>query len=270
MSGGGRLELTIGSEKADGAAVSACFENIRRFAFTLAEVLITLGIIGIVAAMTMPVLIANHREKETVARLKKAYSTLSNAYIGVLDEYGPPTNWDVESWNEINVMFSKYIHNVKICEVSSKGCFASEKRKDLMNNTVNFMAGTSSGASSALVMSDGIIVGVGAQIPLEEALLCKSLNYCFHFTVDINGDKLPNRWGVDTFTFHVTGNKIVPRGAAGTHGRQRMCDPDATTSAAGWVNGSGCGAWVLQMENMDYLKCVNGNESYCNKKYYFD
>ena len=44
-------------------------------AFTLAEVLITLGIIGVVAAMTMPSLIASHKEKETVSKLKKVYST---------------------------------------------------------------------------------------------------------------------------------------------------------------------------------------------------
>ena len=246
---------------------AACFENIRRFAFTLAEVLITLGIIGIVAAMTMPVLIANHREKETVARLKKAYSTLSNAYIGVLDEYGPPTNWDVESWDDVAVMFSKYIRNVRVCTNSEGGCFKHIDSGwiDLQNNKVNGISGMSS-----LVMSDGIVIGIDQQVGIKEALTCKSLNYCFHFTVDINGDKLPNRWGEDTFNFHVTENKIVPRGAAGTHGRQRMCDPDATTSSAGWWNGSGCGAWVLQMENMDYLKCVNGNESYCNKKYYFD
>ena len=62
-----------------------------RLGFTLAEVLITLGIIGVVVALTLPALIANHREKETVVRLKKAYSTLSNAYTEVLNDYGDPT-----------------------------------------------------------------------------------------------------------------------------------------------------------------------------------
>ena len=51
------------------------------YAFTLAEVLITLGIIGIVAAMTMPVLIANHRQKELEAGLKKAYSIAQQALL---------------------------------------------------------------------------------------------------------------------------------------------------------------------------------------------
>ena len=238
-------------------------------AFTLAEVLITLGIIGVVVAMTMPTLIANHREKESVVRLKKAYSTLSNAYIGVLNDYGDPTNWDVESWDDIFIMFSKYISNVKICDEKTKGCFSSVRRKDLVNNDVNTMGSTSSGAGSALIMSDGIVAGVGAQTSFANALSCDRLNnYCFHFAVDINGDKGPNRWGVDTFTLHVTKDKVIPRGGAGTHGRQSTCAPLGSV-ANGWWNGSGCGAWVIQMENMDYLKCVNGNQKYCSQKYYF-
>ncbi len=239
--------------------------------FTLAEVLITLGIIGVVVALTMPTLIANQREKEAVARLKKAYSTLSNAYIGVLNDYGDPTTWDVESWDDIIVIFSKYIRNVKICESGTKGCFSNVARKDLLNNKVDRIGGTSSGASNALVMSDGIIVGVGAQVDFANALSCKmNSDTCFHFAIDINGDKYPNRWGVDTFTFHVTKEKVIPRGGAGTHGRQSMCKPNSTSSGAGWYNGSGCGAWVIQMENMDYLKCVNGNQKYCNQNYYFN
>lgn len=234
-----------------------------RFGFTLAEVLITLGIIGLVSAMTMPTLIANHREKETVVRLKKAYSTLSNAYIGVLDDYGDPTTWDVQSWDDVVVMFSKYIRNVKVCPSSKGGCFEKHARKDLTNNTVNQI-----GSFSSLVMDDGIVMGIDHQVGISSALPCTSLNYCFHFVVDINGDKLPNRWGVDTFILHVTKDKVIPRGAAGVQSGKTMCDP-ISGSGLGWYNGSGCGAWVIQMENLDYLKCVNGNQKYCSQKYYF-
>ena len=119
-------------------------------------------------------------------------------------------------------------------------------------------------------MSDGIVAGVGAQVSFEAAMSCTNLLYCFHFTVDINGDKLPNQWVIDTFVFHVTPYKILPRGASKTSNNQIMCDPEATSSPGGWYNGSGCGAWVLQMGNMDYLKCVKGNKKYCGKKYYFN
>lgn len=57
-------------------------------AFTLAEVLITLGIIGIVAAMTIPTLLTNIREKQTVSKLKQTYSMLSQAFKLVEDNGG--------------------------------------------------------------------------------------------------------------------------------------------------------------------------------------
>ena len=50
-------------------------------AFTLAEVLITLGIIGVVAAMTMPSLIQNYQKKQTAVRLERFYSIMSQAIL---------------------------------------------------------------------------------------------------------------------------------------------------------------------------------------------
>ena len=51
----------------------------RNNGFTLAEVLITLGIIGVVAALTIPTLVANYQKKVTVTKVKKVYVTLNNA-----------------------------------------------------------------------------------------------------------------------------------------------------------------------------------------------
>lgn len=64
--------------------------------FTLAEVLITLGIIGLVAAMTMPSLIQDHRKKVTSARLKKFYNTMSQALILSENDNGPAGEWEKE------------------------------------------------------------------------------------------------------------------------------------------------------------------------------
>jgi prepilin-type N-terminal cleavage/methylation domain-containing protein len=55
------------------------FEKSKHSAFTLAEVLITLGIIGVVAAMTMPTLMANVRKAQYSAAFKKGISTLNQA-----------------------------------------------------------------------------------------------------------------------------------------------------------------------------------------------
>ena len=67
----------------------------KRAAFTLAEVLLTLGIIGVVAAMTMPVLITNHQKQKTVSYVRKFYNEINNAVrMAVVD------NGDVELWVE--------------------------------------------------------------------------------------------------------------------------------------------------------------------------
>ena len=58
-------------------------------AFTLAEVLITLGIIGIVAAMTMPMLIGKYKKQVTVTQLKKVYTVLSQMVLQAQEDNGP-------------------------------------------------------------------------------------------------------------------------------------------------------------------------------------
>ncbi len=71
----------------------------KRFAFTLAEVLITLGIIGIIAALTIPGLIAGWQKKVVVNKLKHSYSVLSNALLQASQVHGDPTEWD---WGDNN------------------------------------------------------------------------------------------------------------------------------------------------------------------------
>lgn len=61
--------------------------------FTLAEVLITLGVIGVVAALTIPVLIENHNKKIVVTRLKKVYTTMNQAIKMAELEYGDRKEW---------------------------------------------------------------------------------------------------------------------------------------------------------------------------------
>ncbi len=78
---------------AEGATHVAWSNNQRKIAFTLAEVLITLGIIGVVAAMTMPALIQNHRNTVVETRLKKFYSVINQAVIMAENDYGDKIYW---------------------------------------------------------------------------------------------------------------------------------------------------------------------------------
>lgn len=70
-------------------------ENIMtKKAFTLSEVLITLGIIGVVMAMTLPALIGKWQKTVFANKVKYAYSVISNAFLMAEQEYGDPTQWD--------------------------------------------------------------------------------------------------------------------------------------------------------------------------------
>ena len=66
----------------------------KSLAFTLAEVLITLGIIGVVAALTLPSVIEKHQKKVFATKVKQTYSIISNALVSSVADNGPPSTWD--------------------------------------------------------------------------------------------------------------------------------------------------------------------------------
>lgn len=104
-----------------------------RFAFTLAEVLITLGIIGVVAAMTIPTMITNYQKHVVETKLTKFNSTLNQALRMSSAENGDPDAWVTQNknytYNE-NVEFLhtyffpyiKYLHYVPCSNDTSNVC----------------------------------------------------------------------------------------------------------------------------------------------------
>ena len=76
-----------------GATHVVTSDNIRQEAFTLAEALITLGIIGVVAALTLPVLFVNHRKTVVETRLAKFYSTMNQAILQAEVDLGDKRDW---------------------------------------------------------------------------------------------------------------------------------------------------------------------------------
>ena len=93
----------------------------------MAEVLITLGIIGIVAAMTMPTLIQKHKEQETVAKVKKFYSVISQAIMlprvepgdfDTLDFAGTTTGSNAQSNTNFANYIKPHLQIIKDCQVT--------------------------------------------------------------------------------------------------------------------------------------------------------
>src|SRR5574344_2338759 len=72
----------------------ACIDGLKKSAFTLAEVLITLGIIGVVAALTIPTLMSNYKKSVVETRLLKFYSSINQAIALSEIDNGPREDWD--------------------------------------------------------------------------------------------------------------------------------------------------------------------------------
>ena len=62
--------------------------------FTLAETLITLGIIGVVAAITMPMIITKYQKQVTVEKLKKMYNNMNSIMQMAVNDTGDMSTWD--------------------------------------------------------------------------------------------------------------------------------------------------------------------------------
>ncbi|MFR1671757.1 MAG: prepilin-type N-terminal cleavage/methylation domain-containing protein [Candidatus Gastranaerophilaceae bacterium] len=253
--------------------------HVKRYAFTLAEVLITLGIIGIVAAMTMPSLIQNHQVKSTVSRLKKVNSVLNQAYLFIRQNDGEFQDW--YTGDAPNFLFYKYEYNIQ----------GLEKFAKYMKPVKLCTSGTSCNPSGTKYLSGNKCHDLDSNYPsmeLPDGTIIYYANYfsdcgtsvgqlherlCGYIYVDINGKTKPNTIGKDVFCFHMAKNYIVPCGIEGDP--QKPFSPaddiysgnDACTLTNG---GGGCTAWVLHNENMDYLKCADklswdGNKT-CNEE----
>ena len=96
---------------AEGATHVAHCKDLRKVAFTLAEVLITIGVIGVVAALTLPTLIQNYKKQVVATRLEKFYSTINQAIKMSELTYGEREQWFVDSsdFEKNKQWFDKYI-----------------------------------------------------------------------------------------------------------------------------------------------------------------
>jgi len=221
--------------------------SLKKAAFTLAEVLITLGIIGVVAAMTMPSLIQNYQEKATVTKLKKCYSLVSQAYVSILNDEGGSDTLQAGDDLEMMEKFGKYLKYQKTCG-RNKGCFPNVTYKSVTGNGYSKWEDDTTDRSRA-ILTDGTLImfNKSAMWGGNEG------NYLYaQIYVDINGFKGPNQLGRDFFYFYISPEKIVPAGAKALEEKN---EDQKFTKNCIQQNGYACAAWVIYNENMDYLHC---------------
>ena len=202
----------------------------QRAAFTLAEVLITLGIIGVVAAMTMPVLITKHQKEVTVNKLKKAVSTFEQALTRAQADYGDMSGWtflqagtDLSSGSDsagaeletfINNYIMRYLNIAKDCGLNNvNNCpsyvVTSLDKTSFVSNMTTYRK---------FITSDGTLYSISIDLDMvenDDGVKVPVTNGHLIVTVDINGFSGPNIYGRDLFVMDVAPNtkKVTMFGA---------------------------------------------------------
>ena len=219
----------------------------KRIAYTLAEILITLGIIGVVSAMTLPSVIQHFKEQRTVAQLSKTYSVLSQAWQRMEQEYGTIDTWGLTKSTESNYTsqlivaerLKPYLKVMKSCEVGKvcyKGGIYSLSGYQIRpeNEMLDEIA------PARFFLSDGSLISIG---------------WWYSGKMDICISLKPNEkrvLGENIFYFNGYPNKIIPEGSQTA---SVLPFSYCKKTKSGQEAGRGCTAWVLYNKNMDYLHC---------------
>jgi prepilin-type N-terminal cleavage/methylation domain-containing protein len=182
-----------------------------RKGFTLAEVLITLTIIGIVASLTIPSLVNNVQDAQYKTAWKKAYSTLTQVTQRIVADYGSlsicPYDGTYSARNCMRNAFLQYLNYTRSCDESNTNlCFHlnSDGSKYLNGDPVTGLWGNSPSA----VLSDGTLL----RFAVSSSYCSSSDVNCGYIYIDTNGFNAPNIIGKDIFQVLITQNTIKPNG----------------------------------------------------------
>lgn len=248
-----KLSRGNGFAYVEGAKHVANCNNSRKMAFTLAEVLITLGIIGVVVAMTMPSLIANYQKKVTANRLKKSYSLIGQslkqmqaANEGIEPRYMPFVykKWEHPSYLDLDMFvdeFSNYIGHVKVTKTNKKQsdpfimCMPEGTNK-VYRNAFNkeLTGGLVAPPAYVYELKDGSCLGImkrGGWNWGDDGYL--------YFWVDIDGNAGANKLGRDLFLFQYDPDGVYKP----VEGWQRTCRENNSNN--GWNVGVSCSKYIM-------------------------
>ena len=223
--------------------------RIKKSAFTLAEVLITLGIIGVVAALTLPTLIQNHQKQVYVTGLKKAYSNIQNAFSKMMLDEG------ITDWKQSEC------YNIGLYDCINKEATYNDSNNCLNNLQKQFKIVSTTPMDSYLqdfsslpplagfTTSDGVIYQIfGDSSSYGTSDFTRLSLFAGKIAVDVNGLKGPNKLGRDQFVFDVDydKNKIVPSGISIYY----RCTTEAVNNNS--ENAQYCAAKVIIEGKMNY------------------
>ena len=223
-------------------ATFAVHDIIKKCAFTLAEVLITLGIIGVVAAITIPILSTKVQVKVLEKQFKKADAMFQQALKTTFQEAGYDSVRDLESMgdkgqNEATQELEE-INKIWISQFSGATTITNNRLYSQGVSHVYNILGDKypnnyyfdAGSRKVYLLKNGMLV-----TSLRAELDGENLHITFKF--DTNGPyKGPNRLGHDIFKYTSTGSNFS---------LTNMCNPTIKNS----YNQEGCYAWASKNRN---------------------
>ena len=230
------------------------FTHSKKAAFTLAEVLITLGIIGVVAAMTIPTLVANYRKAKVETDLKTSYSILQNLVKLSTVENGDPSTWgitndDHDTFDKYFLPYLKGVYNCDPAEIES----ANETQKGRCQTAIytsedNYI--NTNLAKKKYILSNGI----GIMYRSGGALTTTQRRGIFWIDIS-RGDKLIMGKNVFTYNLVVVNNGYFVTGTKDYMPNKSFCD-SAYISRSKLINNCKRGASVIEDGFAMGLECT--------------
>lgn len=223
-----------------------------KFGFTLAEVLITLGIIGVVAAITIPGLIQNNKAARLRTQFLKSYSTITQIYKIMQNDNESSLNAEYEKASFYKT-FAHYLKGSTDCgnfydtQNNNKPCYAPNQQHYVYKS----LDGTVLGNSGERLLDDGTLVLPDGTILYFENN--KEGDSAIYISVDLNGiGNGPNVWGYDLFTFQfLDAVNIKAMGDVNTDfSAEQYCDKNKKSAR----NGIACA--IKAKNDPDYFKKI--------------
>lgn len=213
----------------------------KRPAFTLAEVLITLGIIGVVAAITIPNIINNVKAHRLKTAFWKSYSVLAQT-IKMMEADDVSTNFQDYLLGTRTTTFAQYLTNATICPGTGKSNSSNPPKGCYVWDGLGYRKLSKAGYFYAYFFaSDGdIILPSGSLIFFSDNSI---------IAIDVNGIEKPNRLGYDLFLFEMVDEKLYPMGNVNTKYTTEDCNLGASNQ-----EGKTCAQKALT--ETDYFKTL--------------
>lgn len=185
-------------------------------AFTLAEVLITIGIIGVVIAMTLPSLVTKYQKQQFAALLKKAYSTFSQALILSQEFNGPSDTWLTlepsstyeENLNYFKLYWEPYLKVLQVCE-TMEDCGYKIHNYASVSDLKNYSYFGQYTNVPGFIYGDGTYAYIR---PYNKNSTADNPKKVQLLSIDLNGPKNPNIIGIDVFQFEIDTSRGIIAG----------------------------------------------------------